>query len=271
MSPSRSPDQHGGRHWLARLRNWLLTGLAVTGPLAITVYLVWWVVQWADGWIVPYIPAAYNPNTYLPFEVPGVGILIGALVITLIGFLTANLLGRQVVALGERLMRRLPLVRNLYIAVKQMVETIFSERGGVFGRAVLIEYPRKGSWAIALVAPEAAAEVEARLAGSRGGTVSLFVPTTPNPTTGFLTYVARQDMVPLEMTIEQALKTIISAGLVAPEARPVSGEAKPYSAASSAGAEPSSASVSLAAAGPPAKSSGSAEVPSKPPTPADRA
>jgi len=218
--PSRKPARR-----LAHLRNWFLTGLVVTGPLAITIYLVWALIQWADQAIVPFVPKVYNPDTYLPFHVPGFGILVGAFVITAIGFLAANFFGHQAVAFGERLLRRLPLVRNIYNAVKQMVETIFSQRGGVFQRAVLIEFPRKGSWAIALVAPGAAAEVDAHLAGPHFETVSVFVPTTPNPTTGFLTYVAREETIPLEMSIEDALKMVISAGLVAPDGKAAEGDA----------------------------------------------
>jgi uncharacterized membrane protein len=216
---------------LTRLRNYFLTGLIVTGPLAITVYLVWSFVQWADGWIVPLVPQVYNPGTYLPFHVPGFGIAVGAFVATAIGFLAAGYAGRRVVAFGERMLGRMPVVRNLYNGLKQMIQTVLSSEGGVFQQAALIEYPRKGVWAIALVAPAAAAEIAEHLKSDRAGIISVFVPTTPNPTTGFLTYVSRQEIMPLDMSIEDAVKTIISSGLVTPHAKGADDRSLPQKAA----------------------------------------
>ncbi|GIL00382.1 MAG: membrane protein [Alphaproteobacteria bacterium] len=202
---------------LARLRNYFLTGFIITAPLVITVYLIWTFVQWVDSWVIPYIPAVYNPETYLPFDIPGVGLVIAIVTITLIGFLTANIIGRSVVNYGETLLGRMPLVRSIYNGLKQIFETVFSGDGASFQKVGLIEYPRPGLWALVFVATEARGEVKARLADSEVEAYAVFLPTTPNPTSGFLLFVPRPDIVLLEMGVEDAAKLIISAGLVTPK------------------------------------------------------
>lgn len=202
---------------LTRLRNYFLTGFIITAPLVITVYLIWTFVQWVDGWVIPLIPKVYNPETYLPFDIPGVGLIMAMLLITLIGFLTANIIGRSVVSFGEHLLGRTPLVRNIYSGLKQIFQTVFSGESASFKEVGLIEYPRHGLWALVFIATEARGEVNARLNGKNVETLAVFLPTTPNPTSGFLLYVPRKDIIILDMTVEDAAKLVISAGLVTPK------------------------------------------------------
>jgi uncharacterized membrane protein len=204
---------------ITRLRNYFLTGFIVVAPLTITMYLIWTFVEWVDGWIIPYIPDVYNPETYLPFDMPGVGLVIAIIIITMIGFMTASFVGRSVVNLGERILNRMPLVRNIYSGLKQIFQTVLSGKTGSFTKAGLLEYPRKGLWAIVFIATETKGEVDTRLSRKGDSTVSVFLPTTPNPTSGFLLFVPKSDIIILDMTVEEAAKLVISAGLVAPEHR----------------------------------------------------
>ncbi|MEM8749292.1 MAG: DUF502 domain-containing protein [Pseudomonadota bacterium] len=208
---------HPKRRSFTRLRNYFFTGLVICAPIAITAYLTWTLVQWVDGWVKPYIPDVYNPDLYLPFTVPGFGLLVAMFVITMIGFLTANLIGRSIVAYGEYLLSRMPIVRNIYSALKQIFETVFREDANSFQSVVLVEYPRKDIWALAFVATDTLGEVQARLDDPAGATVSVFLPTTPNPTSGFLLFVPKSDVITLDMSVEEAAKLVISAGLVAPD------------------------------------------------------
>ena len=203
---------------MTRLRNYFLTGFIVTAPLAITAYLAWSLIGWVDSWVKPYIPARYNPDTYLPFAVPGFGLIVAVVLITLVGFLTANFIGRSIVHYGEYLLDRMPLIRSVYRGLKQIFETVLSQKADMFKKAALIEYPRRGAWAIVFIATDKDNEVSRRLNdGVQEETIAVFLPSTPNPTTGFLMYVPRKDVIELSMSIEDAAKLIISAGLVAPE------------------------------------------------------
>ncbi|MEP0945183.1 MAG: DUF502 domain-containing protein [Rhizobiaceae bacterium] len=211
------PEKRTKPHYVTRLRNYFFTGLVICAPLAITVYLTWTLIEWVDGWVKPYLPDLYNPDSYLPFTIPGFGVLVAVFIITTVGFLTANLIGRSIISYGESLLARMPLVRNIYSALKQIFETVFREDSDSFQSVVLVEYPRKGLWALAFVATDTLGEVQARLDQPAGATVSVFLPTTPNPTSGFLLFVPAVDVIPLDMGVEEAAKLVISAGLVAPE------------------------------------------------------
>jgi uncharacterized membrane protein len=200
-----------------RLRNYFLTGIVVAAPVSITIYLTWTFVNWVDGWVKPLIPKLYNPDHYLPFSVPGVGLLFSIIMLTLLGFLTANIVGRSIVSYGEMLLARMPLVRNLYSGLKQIFQTALSESSRSFNSAGLIEYPRHGLWAIVFIATEAKGEVRTQLEDADTDMVSVFLPTTPNPTSGFLLFVPRSAIRTLDMTVEEAAKLVISAGLVTPE------------------------------------------------------
>lgn len=212
-TPSRAHKGFG-----ARLRNSFLAGLVIAGPVGITLWLTWSFIQWVDALVKPALPPAYNPDTYLPFPVPGVGLIVAFAALSLTGFLAANFLGRTLIGYGERMVSRMPLVRNLYNGLKQIFETILDGKGGSFKKAALIEYPRPGLYAIVFVATTAKGEIALKLPG--GGAeeyIAVFLPTTPNPTSGFLLYLPRKDVIELSMSVEDAAKLIISAGLVTPE------------------------------------------------------
>lgn len=203
---------------MTRLRNYFLTGFIVTAPLAITAYLAWSFVGWVDSWVKPYIPGRYNPDNYLPFAVPGFGLIVALILITLVGFLTANFIGRTIVSYGEYILGRMPLVRSIYRGLKQILETVLAERSDTFTKVGLIEYPRKGLWALVFLATEAQGEVSHRIDESKDNpSVAVFLPTTPNPTSGYLLFVPRRDIIELKMTVEEGAKLVISAGLVSPE------------------------------------------------------
>ena len=202
---------------MTRLRNYFLTGMVVLAPVAITAYLAWSFVGWVDSWVKPYIPSAYNPDNYLPFAIPGFGLIVALILITLVGFLTANIIGRSIVSYGEKLLNRMPLVRGVYRALKQIFETVLSNKNDLFRTVGMVEYPRKGVWSLVFVATAKMTEINARLDKEGDPLVAVFMPCTPNPTTGFLMYVYRSEIVLLDMTIEDGAKLIVSAGLVAPE------------------------------------------------------
>lgn len=199
----------------ARLRNYFLTGLIVVGPVGITVYILWWFVGLIDAWVKPLIPHQYLPENYLPFTVPGVGLILAIFGLMVIGALTANLFGRTLVSWGEMMLDRMPIVRNVYRALKQIFETVLSKSSASFQRVGLIEYPRRGIYSLVFVSTETRGEINHRL-DDGDGMLSVFLPTTPNPTSGFLLFVPRRDVAILDMTVEEAAKLVISAGLVVP-------------------------------------------------------
>lgn len=213
-----SPKRIGG---VTKLRNYFLTGFIICAPLAITAYLVWTFIEWVDGWVKPYIPNVYNPDNYLPFSIPGFGLLVAFFLITIVGFLTANFIGRTIVGYGEHMLGRMPLVRNLYSGLKQIFQTVFSQQDTSFEKIGLLEYPRKGIWAVVFIATDTRGEVGAKLKDIGSDTISVFLPTTPNPTSGFLLFVPREDVTILDMSVEEGAKLVISAGLVAPEYTPM--------------------------------------------------
>jgi len=204
---------------MTRLRNYFLTGVIVTAPLAITAYLTWSLVHWVDSWVKPYIPDRYNPDSYLPFAVPGFGVIVALLLITLMGFLTAGFVGRTIFGYGERLLNGMPLVRNVYRGLKQIFETVLANRSDLFTKVALFEYPRKGAWSIVFIAKQQDTEINRALSSQHSRTIAVFRPITPNVTTGYLLYVDEQDVIPLEMSVEDAAKLLISAGLVPPPER----------------------------------------------------
>lgn len=214
--PAEPPIPAPRRRLIARLRNHFLTGLVIVGPVTLTIYLTLWFVGWADSWVKPFIPKRYSPDAYLPFTLPGFGMIVAIVFITLLGALTANLVGRSVIGYGERLLARMPFVRTVYRALKQIFETVLAERGQSFQKVALLEFPRRGAWAVVFVTAEARGEIAAKMAGG-DDMVAIFMPSTPNPTTGYLVYVPRSDLVMLDMTVEEAAKLVISAGLVTPE------------------------------------------------------
>ena len=201
---------------IPRIRRYFLAGFLVTAPLGITALIAWWIINFIDEWVTPLIPTKYNPETYLPFSLPGLGLLILFISLTLIGALTAGLMGRWVVRTGERILNRMPVVRSVYSAIKQIFETILAQQSNAFREAVLIEYPRRGIWAIGFITGTTKGEVQNLTLEE---TVNIFLPTTPNPTSGFLLFVPREEVVPLDMSVEEAVKMVISGGIVTPPDR----------------------------------------------------
>jgi uncharacterized membrane protein len=204
---------------MSRLRYYFLTGLIVAGPLGITIYLTWSIITWVDDLVKPVLPAAYNPDVYFDTAIPGFGLLVALAGLTLLGFLTANFVGRSLLGLGEYALGRMPLVRNLYSALKQIFSTVLTERGASFQKAGLIEFPRPGVWAVVFISTPATGEIAGRL-GEEDEYVSVFLPPAPNPTSGFVLYVRRSEIIELDMTVEEAAKLVISAGMVVPPPRP---------------------------------------------------
>lgn len=202
---------------MGRLRSYFLTGFIVSAPIAITAYIAWSLIGWVDSWVKPYIPSRYNPDTYLGFDVPGFGLIVALVLITLTGFLTANIVGRSVVRFGEHVLDRMPLVRSIYRGLKQIFETVLAQKADMFKKVGIIEWPRRGAWAIVFVATDRDTEISVKLEGAHEDMIAVFMPSTPNPTTGFLMYVPKKDLIELDMTVEEAAKLVISAGLVSPE------------------------------------------------------
>ena len=209
------PETHTGL--MGRLRNYFLTGLVVAGPVAITLWLTWWFVTWVDGLVRPFVPLVYRPETYLPFGVPGSGLVVAVVALTLLGFLTANLIGRTLVDIGERFLGRIPAVRAIYRAMKQVFETLFSGQGSSFRRVGLVEFPSPGMWSIVLISQPPSADVANSLPNKEEH-ISVFLPCSPNPTTGFFFYVPKSKIIEVEMTAEEAATLIMSAGVVQPGA-----------------------------------------------------
>jgi uncharacterized membrane protein len=199
----------------ARIRNYFLTGLIVAGPLAITLYLTWSFVTWVDDLMRPFIPVPYRPETYLPWKVPGTGLIVAFVSLTTLGFLTANLVGRTLVEFGETLLERMPLVRSIYKGLKQVFETLFSESGSSFRKVGLVQFPSPEMWSLVFLSQPAGKEISSRMPRDEEY-VSVFMPCTPNPTTGFFFYVARSDIIELDIPVEAAAKLIMSAGLIQP-------------------------------------------------------
>ena len=202
------------RRPMARLRNYFLTGLVVAGPVAITLWLTWSFVTWVDDLVRPFIPVEYRPETYLNVYIPGYGLIIALVMLTFLGFLTANLVGKTLVELGEKLLDRMPIVRPVYRTMKQIFETLFSKSGSSFRTVALVEFPAPKMWSLVFLSQPPSADISARLPQSEH--VSAFLPCTPNPTTGFFFYVPRKDVIELDITVESAMTLLMSAGMVQP-------------------------------------------------------
>lgn len=194
-----------------RIRNNFLTGLVIVGPIVLTIYIIVLFVGFIDDRVIPWLPQNWEE---IGKQIPGFGVIVFILGTTLIGYFAKGLFGRQLVRFGEDLVDRTPIVRSLYNAVKQIIETIFSQSQTSFQNACLVEYPRKGIWAVAFVSTHAKGELPSK--AGHDDLVSIFLPTTPNPTSGFLLFVPREDVVMLDMSVEDAAKLVISAGLVVP-------------------------------------------------------
>ncbi len=212
-----SPDP-GKRGVMASLRSNFLAGLAVIAPGVLTLWFVWSVITWIDGLVLPLIPKSLIPDTALGLNFPGAGVILFVIFTLVMGYFTKGLIGRKLVAWGERIVEAMPVIRSIYNAVKQIADTILSRSSPSFDRACLVQYPRPGIWATAFISTTTRGEIGDRL-GADGEMVSVFLPTTPNPTSGFLLFVPRADVIELDMSVEDAAKLVISAGLVYPDSR----------------------------------------------------
>jgi uncharacterized membrane protein len=215
--PGPSRSRRIGLGFAARIRAYFLTGVLVTAPISITLYLAWLLIDAVDSWVARVIPRAYNPETLLPLWIPGIGLLLVAVALVIIGWFAAGYLGRVLVRLGEGALARVPVVRSLYAATKQLFETVLANKSQAFREVVLVEFPRRDAWTVAFVTGEPPAEALARTGEPM---VCVFVPTAPTPTGGYVLFVPERDVVRTSMTVEEALKLVVSTGIVAPPRRP---------------------------------------------------
>ena len=197
------------RSFLARLRNYFITGIVVLVPIGITLYLTKFFVSVSSN----LIPKEINPNSYLPFSIPGLEILLSVIFITIIGGLSLSFIGKKILQLVNETLKRIPILRTIYSAIGQMTESLAPKQGNKKS-VVLIEYPRKGSWAVGFATKENEGEISTK---TNKELVNVFVPTTPNPTSGFLLMFPKSEVVYLDMSFEEASKFIVSAGTSNPK------------------------------------------------------
>lgn len=202
------------RSLTTRLRGYFIAGVLVTAPITITAWLTITIIDFIDTRVKNLILPEYLQDDYSPLSIPGLGLIIVLVFILFVGMLTTNFLGRFFVKIGERILDRLPVVRSLYGATKQIFETVFASQSDAFREVVMIEYPRKDMWVLGFLTGTTRGEVQAKTSTD---VVNIFVPTTPNPTSGFLLFVPKKDVITLDMSVEQGLKLVVSAGIVTPD------------------------------------------------------
>ena len=215
------------------LRNSFLTGIVVIAPVGLTVWLIWTVIGWVDGFVLPFVPNSYQPETIIKqifgeesqMNIRGLGVIFFLVFTTFVGWIAKGFIGRFFIRNAETLVHRMPVVRSIYSGVKQIAETVFAQSDRSFEKACLVQYPRKGIWAVGFISTVAKGEVKSKAVSERQ-LLSVFVPTTPNPTAGFLLFFPEEDVIQLDMSIEDAAKLVISAGLVYPETKLVSSKKK---------------------------------------------
>ncbi|MGI9368881.1 MAG: DUF502 domain-containing protein [Ruegeria sp.] len=215
MNTPFDEEPHRRPGLFASLRASFLTGIVVIAPVWLTVWLIWSVVGWIDSAVLPLIPQQFQPEEYVGINLHGVGVIIFLIFTIIVGWVAKGILGRSLIQLAEGIVDRMPVVRSVYSGIKQISETVFAQTERSFEKACLIQYPRRGIWAIGFVSTSARGEVSER-AETAGELLSIFVPTTPNPTSGFLLFFPAEDVILLDMSIEDAAKLVISAGLVYP-------------------------------------------------------
>jgi len=212
---SQPPRPHR-RGFLAGLRASFLTGLVIVGPAVLTIWLITTFVEFVDSRVLPLIPARIIPSGMTAWQVPGLGVAVFLIFTLVVGWLAKGYIGRSLIQWSEDIVARMPVVRSIYNGLKQIAETVFAQGNTSFKRACLVEYPRRDIWAMAFISTDTKGEVANKIAGETG-MISVFLPTTPNPTSGFLLFVPARDVVLLDMSVEEAAKLVISAGLVAPD------------------------------------------------------
>ena len=199
----------------ARLRSSFLTGIVVIAPVGLTIWLLWSAMGWVDSVVLPLVPKTVLPEQYIGINLRGIGLIIFFVFTIVVGWIAKGIIGRSLIGFAEGLVERMPVVRTVYSGIKQISETVFAQSERSFEKACLIQYPRRGIWAIGFVSTTARGEVSDR-AETGGRLLSIFVPTTPNPTSGFLLFFPEEDVIELDMSVEEAAKLVISAGLVYP-------------------------------------------------------
>ena len=215
------------------LRNSFLTGIVVIAPVGLTVWLIWTVIGWVDGFVLPFVPNSYQPENIIKqifgdesqMNIRGLGVIFFLVFTTFVGWIAKGVIGRFFIRNAETLVHRMPVVRSIYSGVKQIAETVFAQSERSFEKACLIQYPRKGIWAVGFISTVAKGEVQSK-ASNDSKLLSVFVPTTPNPTSGFLLFFPEEDVIQLDMSIEDAAKLVISAGLVYPDNKSISSNKK---------------------------------------------
>lgn len=198
------------------MKRYFITGLLIWIPLSITGAVLAWIVNTLDGWVMPWLPLYLQPKTFLGFNIPGLGVVLCALILLATGIIGANVLGQRIVRFWESLLARIPVVKSLYYSIKQVSDTLFSDSGKAFSKALLVQYPRKGIWTIAFLTGAPNQDLAQQLGGDY---ISVYVPTTPNPTSGFFLMLPSADVIELDISVDEALKYIISMGVVAPPSR----------------------------------------------------
>ena len=198
----------------AWLRGRFLAGMVIAAPIAITFFVLQFLINFIDNRVKPLLPPVIQPETYTNYAIPGFGVVVMVITLTILGAIATNLIGRSVISAADRILSRIPLVRNVYAAFKQLTDVLASNQQASYDRVVLIEYPKSGTWCIGFVASKAKGEIRHSLGDEF---IGVFVPTTPNPTSGFLMYVKETECIDLDMSIEEGAKMILSAGLIVPE------------------------------------------------------
>lgn len=201
----------------AKIRAYFFTGILVTAPVAITLYMAYKFIIWIDRLVNQILPPQYKFDAILPFTIPGLGLVILVLALILVGMFAAGFLGKFFLRLGEWIVYKVPLISSIYSVLKQIFETFFSTKTQAFSKVVMLEYPRKGIWILGFVSSELKGEVKDKFDQEM---LNIFIPTTPNPTSGFLIFVPKKDTIELDMKVEDGIKFVISGGLVEPETMP---------------------------------------------------
>jgi uncharacterized membrane protein len=198
---------------MASLRKWLLAGLLVIAPVGVTVWVLEWIISSLDKTLL-ILPAAWQPDRFIGFHIPGFGVLLALAILLVLGATASNFFGNKLLRWWDALLNRIPIVRSIYSGVKQVSDTLFSETGNAFRKAVLVQWPREGVWTIAFVTGSPGGDAANHLTGDY---LSVYVPTTPNPTGGYFVMLKTSDCIELKMSVDEALKYIVSMGVVVPE------------------------------------------------------
>ncbi len=215
--PVPEPEQRPRRRWFD-VRAYFLTGLVIAAPITITIFLTYTFITVVDKWVQGLLPDRYDPSTYIPYTIPGLGVVLVIVFLVLLGAFTANVFGRTLIRMSESIVSSMPIIRTVYMTLKQIFETVAAQNAQSFQQVALVEYPRRGIWAIAFVTTSTKGEIADHVKGhGEQDVVSLFLPTTPNPTSGFLLFAPKRDLIFLDMSVEEAAKLVISGGIVSPE------------------------------------------------------